>query len=70
MPDGKEISYHIPSSAKQKLNSFLKELDVSKNEISPWEDSIPWEELAKDRIEKYKKAGLVLRGFRYRENMS
>jgi ribosome-binding protein aMBF1 (putative translation factor) len=70
MPDGKETSYHIPSSARQKLNSFLKELDVSKSEITPWEEATPWEVLAKDRIKKYKKAGLVLRGARYRENMS
>lgn len=70
MPNGKEMSYHIPNSARQKLNSFLKELDMSKSEITPWEEAIPWEVLAKDRIEKYKKAGLVLRGARYREDMS
>jgi len=36
------------------------------------EDDAPvaWEILAKERIEKYTKAGLVLRGMRYRENMS
>lgn len=62
--------YHIPCAARQKLNSFSKELEASKSEIDPWEKAIPWEELAKDRIEKYKKAGLVLRGARYRENMS
>jgi Helix-turn-helix. len=67
---GKEKSYHIPQSARMKLNSFLNELDVNKCEIVPWEETIPWEELAKDRIEKYKKAGLVLRGARYREDMS
>jgi DNA-binding XRE family transcriptional regulator len=31
---------------------------------------VAWESLAKERIEKYKKAGLVLRGMRYRENLS
>lgn len=70
MPDGKEMSFHIPSSARQKLNSFLKELTISKSEITPWNEATPWEVLAKDRIERYKKAGLVLRGARYRENMS
>ena len=70
IPGRQEMSYHIPSSAKTKLNSFLKELDISKNEIVPWEDATPWELLAKDRIEKHKKAGLVLRGARFRENMS
>lgn len=70
IPGGKEMSYRIPSSARQKLNSFLKELDISKDEITPWEEATPWEVLAKDRIAKYKKAGLVLRGARFRENMS
>jgi transcriptional regulator with XRE-family HTH domain len=32
--------------------------------------SILWEELAKDRIAKYKKSGLALRGARYREGIS
>lgn len=31
---------------------------------------IEWAVLAKERIEKYKKSGLVLRGMRYREDMS
>lgn len=70
MPGEKTVSYHIPSSLKQKLNSFLKELDATQNEIDPWEESTPWEELAKDRLEKHKKAGLVLRGARYRESLS
>jgi DNA-binding XRE family transcriptional regulator len=70
MPGGKGISYHIPCSFKQKLSSFLEELDISKNEIEPWEEAIPWEEMAKDRLEKHKPAGLVLRGARYRESMS
>lgn len=34
------------------------------------QEATPWEVLAKDRIEKYKKSGLVLRGARLRENMS
>lgn len=69
-PGGKEISYLIPCSAKKKLESFLKEFNVSPTEITPWEEATPWEVLAKDRVEKYKKAGLVLRGARYREDMS
>ncbi len=70
MPGNKEMSYHIPTSERQKLYSFLKELDLPKSEIIPWEEATPWEVLAKDRIEKHKKAGLVLRGARHRENMS
>lgn len=48
----------------------MRDLEIPKGEIDPWDKTISWEELAKDRIEKYKKAGLVLRGARYRENMS
>ncbi len=70
MPGGKEVFYHIPRSAKTKLNSFLSDLDISKGDIVPWEEATPWEVLAKDRIQKHKKAGLVLRGARFRENMS
>jgi ribosome-binding protein aMBF1 (putative translation factor) len=70
IPGGKATSYHIPFSARTKLNSFLKELDASKSDIVSWEKATPWEDLAKDRIKKHKKAGLVLRGARYRENMS
>lgn len=39
-------------------------------EVPMKDQPIAWQELAKDRIAKYKKAGLVLRGMRYRENMS
>jgi DNA-binding XRE family transcriptional regulator len=38
-----------------------------------WADDsepVAWEILAKERIAKYKKVGLVLRGMRYREHMS
>lgn len=70
MPGSKVICYLIPVTEKKKLNSFLKDLDASKNEITPWEEATPWEVLAKDRIDKHKKSGLVLRGARYRENIS
>lgn len=70
IPGAKEASYHIPHSARTKLNSFLKELDISKSKIVSWKEITPWEVLAKDRIEKHKKAGLALRGARFRENMS
>lgn len=68
MPGGKAFSYHIPSSKGKKLNSFLKGL--LENEIEAWENATPWEVLAKDRIERYKKAGIVLRGARYKNNLS
>lgn len=70
IPGREEISYHIPNSARRKLDLFLRQFDISNAGIVPWEEATPWEELAEDRIKKYKKAGLVLRGARYRENMS
>lgn len=70
LPNGNEISYRIPQSAKDKLNSYLGKLDISTNQVDPWENAILWEKLAKDRIKKYKKVGLVLRGARYREGLS
>lgn len=62
---GKERVAYIPENKMKKLEEFL-------DKHSNLEDGSPlaWEVLAKDRIEKYKKAGLVLRGMRYRENMS
>ena len=52
----------IPSKHFQKLESFLEKYGD--------ETSVPWEELAKSRIAKYKKQGLALRGARYREGLS
>lgn len=56
-------SYHIHSSQMPSLMRFLER-------HSEEEGSIAWEDLAKNRLAKYKKAGLVLRGIRYRENLS
>lgn len=70
-PNGKEKLYHIPNTedAIKQLSSFLKKINI-KDHISNWEESTPWELLAKDRLEKYKKSGIVLRGARYREGLS
>lgn len=55
----------------KKWPSNLQELDsTNHSEITPWEEAIPWETLAKDRIDKHKKAGIALRGARFRESMS
>ena len=40
------------------------------NLITPWEEATPWEELAKDRIQRYSKEGIALRGARHREGIS
>ncbi len=52
----------VPAKHMEKLEAFLEKYGES--------DSIPWEELAKDRIAKYGKAGIALRGARYREGIS
>jgi DNA-binding XRE family transcriptional regulator len=58
----KRLSF-VPAEHFRKLEAFLEKYGES-------ETSIPWEELAKSRIAKYKKSGLALRGARYREGMS
>jgi DNA-binding XRE family transcriptional regulator len=57
----KRLSF-VPAKHLHKLEAFLEKYGET--------ESIPWEELAKSRIAKYKKSGLALRGARYRENMS
>lgn len=57
-------SYNIPLSHQKELEKLLKK--YSKEDDSP----VAWEVLAKERIEKYRKSGLVLRGMRYREGFS
>lgn len=52
----------VPAEHFHKLEAFLEKYGES--------ESIPWEELAKSRIAKYKKSGLALRGARYREGFS
>lgn len=53
---------HIPNRFFGKFESFLKEYEKS--------DSIDWREVAKESIDKYKQAGMVLRGARFREGLS
>jgi DNA-binding XRE family transcriptional regulator len=63
-PNAEKISY-IATKNIEKLEAFL-EIYAEIEEDEP----VAWKELAKERIAKYKKAGLVLRGMRYRENVS
>jgi len=60
----KKKSYNIPLSHQKELEKVLEEY------LEDDDTSVEWEVLAKDRIEKYKKSGLVLRGMRYREGLS
>jgi DNA-binding XRE family transcriptional regulator len=57
-------SYNIPLSHQKELEKVLEK--YSEDDDTP----VAWEVLAKERIEKYKKSGLVLRGMRYREGLS
>ncbi len=51
--------------------SHQKELEKVLEKYSEDDDTpVAWEVLAKERIEKYRKSGLVLRGMRYREGLS
>lgn len=56
--------YNVDAAHISEVENFLQ--NHAEDEHSP----VSWASLAKERIEKYKKAGLVLRGIRYRENIS
>jgi DNA-binding XRE family transcriptional regulator len=62
MPGKAKWLSFVPAEHFRKLEAFLEKYGES--------DSIPWEDLAKSRIAKYKKSGLALRGARYREGLS
>lgn len=64
-PNTEKISY-ISAKNIEKLEAFLEKYADVEEDDKP----IAWEVLAKARIEKYKKAGLALRGMRYREGLS
>lgn len=61
--DDKKTSY-ISEKIRCKLEEFLKKYS------EPEDHPVDWNILAKERIEKHNKAGLVLRGMRYRENFT
>jgi ribosome-binding protein aMBF1 (putative translation factor) len=69
----KTLNYKIPNKGniKNKLTELLQPWKESEEDfLTPWEEATPWENVAADRLAKYKKAGLVLRGARYREGIS
>lgn len=61
--DSKIVSYLYPKNIV-KLEKFLEKYSEENDE------PVEWEVLAKERINKHKKSGLVLRGMRYREGFS
>lgn len=58
----KKIHSYLPTRAIEPLQTFLDKYSES--------ESVDWEVLAKDSIKKHKQAGMVLRGARFRENLS
>lgn len=73
IPGSKESHYKIPitDNVIGRLDAFLHKLENCEDlENTSWEESTPWKELAKDRIARYSKAGLALRGARFREGLS
>ncbi len=75
-PTNREPTYKviIEMPGKKKTLSFVSEKNLHKLEafLEKYgeDESTSWEELAKNRIAKYKKSGLALRGARYREGIS
>lgn len=63
MPGKKKVLSFVPAEHLGKLEAFLEKYGQP-------EDSIEWEELAASRIKKHRKAGLALRGARFREGLS
>ncbi len=63
MPGKKKLHSFVPAKHLEKLEAFLEK-------YGQLEESVLWEELAASRIKKYGKAGLALRGARYREGVS
>ena len=59
LPNSKKISYSIPFSRRKEVEEFLERQSEEEDD-----DSVRYEILAKERIEKYKKSGLVLRGMK------
>jgi DNA-binding XRE family transcriptional regulator len=62
MPGKAKKQTFVSAKHLEKLEAFLEKYGES--------ESILWEELAKDRIAKYRKSGIALRGARYREGVS
>jgi len=80
-PGKKAIERELPDSLSRQLENWLAKEEQFFNENcltikihtenrTPWEECSPWEDVAAARIAKYTKAGIALRGARYRENLS
>lgn len=63
-PGKKTIHSYLPATAVHKLEAFLDKYSEKE------EESVDWKIVAKESIEKHGYAGMVLRGARFRENLS
>lgn len=73
IPGDQKGHYQIPNTktAKEKIHNFLRDYSSSREEhLVPWDEAIPWEEIAAKRVTMYTEQGLVLRGARLREGLS
>ncbi len=61
IPGQKSRLSFVHARHAEKLETFLKKYST---------ESVPWEELAAERIAQYGRGGLALRGARYREGLS
>lgn len=62
IPGKKSVLSYIPIENVKNLEAFLSKYEES--------ESVDWTVVAKDSIAKHKQAGMVLRGARFRENMT
>lgn len=62
LPGNRKWHSFLPTTAVKHLEAFLLKYTD--------DDSVDWTDVAKDSVAKHKQAGMVLRGARYRENMS
>lgn len=63
MPGRKKMLSFVPARYFDKLEAFLEKYGLQ-------DKPVLWEEMASKRIKKYGKAGLVLRGARFREGLT
>jgi len=81
-PGKKPVELELPESLSKELKNWLAKERKLKGSLlikiclngkangGAWEECTPWEEVAASRIAKYTKAGIALRGARYREGLS
>lgn len=62
MPGGASVHSYLPMAIIPKLEAFIHKYTE--------EDPVDWKVVAKESIEKHGQVGMVLRGARYREDMS